>query len=214
MEYLKMTLPIFARLAIVALFLGASPAYATPVLVTVDTSALVGVNADLAFDLVDGGPPANTITLSGFTTNGTLGAFSSSGTVSGAFPGIVTLGDLSFFSEYLQNITLGSTFSFVLDSTNLSADLTSFPDGFSLFLLDHATGLSLVTTSDPTGANALFLWSLGTSTVPDVYSSDTVHVTTELVNAVPEPSTLPLAVVGLIALISFSAFGLWRTRNH
>lgn len=203
-----------ARMALVATFFCATTAYASPILVTVDTSALAGTQADLAFDLIDGGTPANTVTLSGFTTDGTLGSSTPSGDVSGAFLGTVTIGDTSFFNEYLQNETLGSTFSFVLDSTNLPADLTSFPDGFSLFLLDHTTGLSLVTTSDLTGANALFLWSLGTTTQPDVYSSDTGHVTIGPVNPVPEPSTLPLALIGLAMLISFSALGLWRARNH
>jgi hypothetical protein len=213
-ENMKMIGFHLARTLVLAALFVAIPAYASPILVTVDTSALAGTQADLAFDLIDGGPPPNTVTLSGFTTDGTLGASSSTGDVTGAFPGTVTLADTSFFNEYLQNETLGTTFQFILDSTNLPADLTSFPDGFALFLLDHATGLSLVTTSDPTGADALFLWSLGTTTAPDLYSSDTVHVTIGPVNPAPEPSTLSLAMIGIAGLILFSAFGLWRARNR
>ena len=101
------TIGIFlARVAVLAGFLSATPAYASLILVTVDTSALAGTQADLAFDLIDGGPPPNTVTLSEFTTGGTLGASSSTGDVTGAFPGVVTLADTSFFSEYLQNETL------------------------------------------------------------------------------------------------------------
>jgi hypothetical protein len=192
---------LLARVAIVAVFLSATPAYATPILVTVDTSALSGIVADLAFDLIDGGPPGNTVTISGFTTNGTLGASSSTGVVTGTFPGAVTLADTSFFSEYLQQVTLGNSFSFVFDTTGNAPGPTSFPDGFSFFILDHTTGLSLVTTSDPTGANALFLFNIGISALPEIYSSDSVRVTAQAVtNGVPEPGSLALLATALVAL--------------
>ena len=166
-----------ARAALVAAFFGALPASAGSILVTVDTSALAGTQADLAFDLVDGGAPANTVTLSKFTTDGTLGASSAKGSVAGAFPGSVTLSDAPFFSEYLQTETLGKTLSFVIDTTGQAPTGASLPDGFSFFILDHTTGLSLVTTSHPTGANALLLLNIGVEPLPDIYSSDKVTVT-------------------------------------
>src|SRR5215472_13142441 len=89
-----------ARAALVAVFMAAAPASASSILVTVDTSALSGAQADLAFDLVNGGAPANTVTVSKFVTDGTLGASSSKGSVTGAFPASVILSDGSFFSEY------------------------------------------------------------------------------------------------------------------
>lgn len=211
-----MILSYLARALVLATLFVALPAYASPILVTVDTTALSGTNADIAFDLIDGGTPANTITLSSFLTNGTLGAASSTGDVTGVFPGSVTIGDTSFFNEYLQNETLGTRLSFILDSSNLPPDALSLPDGFSMFLLDHTTGLSLVATSDPTGADALFLWSLGTTSAPDVYSSDTVHVTIGPAgpppNPVPEPSTLLLGMIGLLTLMTVSTFWAWRAR--
>ena len=166
-----------ARVALVAAFLSAMPVVASSILVTVDTSALAGTKADLAFNLIDGGAPPNAVTIAGFATDGTLGASSSKGNVTGALPGSVTLADTSFFSEYVQGATLGNSLSFVLNTSGNAPGPASFPDGFSFFLLDHATGLPLVTTSHPTGANALFLFSLGTSTLPDLYSSDKVKVT-------------------------------------
>ncbi|MEP7162697.1 MAG: hypothetical protein ABI747_02940, partial [Candidatus Moraniibacteriota bacterium] len=90
-----------------ASFLVVPVAYATPIQITVDTSSFAGTSAALALDLIDGGSPANSVTVSGFSTTGTLGLNSSIGDVTGAFPGSVTLSDTSFFNEYLQNLTLG-----------------------------------------------------------------------------------------------------------
>src|ERR1700730_5269138 len=85
-------------LAIVVLI--SSRAHALPIQITIDTSSLAGMNAALAFDLINGGPPANSMTISGFASNGTLGAGSSTGGVTGAFPGTVTIMDTAFFNEY------------------------------------------------------------------------------------------------------------------
>src|SRR5687768_10607138 len=124
-----------------------TPVLAEPLKVTVDTAALSGLSATLAFDLIDGGSPGNTVVLSSFTTDGTLGGSSTSGGASGSFPDPVTLPDTSFFSEYLQSITLGTSFSFLFETTGGAADPGSFPDAFSLFILDAAATTSLVDTS-------------------------------------------------------------------
>jgi len=106
-----------ARAVLIAALLGALPAAASSILVTIDTTSLAGTTADLAFDLVNGGAPANTVTISKFATDGTLGASSSKGSVTGSFPGAVTLSDAAFFSEYLQTETLGKSLSFALNTT-------------------------------------------------------------------------------------------------
>lgn len=176
----KIAHPIGLRLAravLVAAFLGALPASASSILVTVDTSALAGTTADLAFDLVNGGAPANSVTISKFATDGALGTSSSKGSVTGAFPASVTLSDGSFFSEYLQTETLGKSLSFVVDTTGLAPAGASLPDGFSFFFLDHTSGKPLFTTSHPTGANALLLLNIGREPLPDLYTSDKVKVT-------------------------------------
>lgn len=187
--------------ALVSFFVLASIATAAPITITVDTSSLSGTSAQLAFDLIDGGPPANSVTISGFVTSGTLGASSSTGDVVGNFPGSVVLSDTSFFNEYLQDITLGNTLSYTFDNTGLSADVISFPDGFSFFLLDPITGLSLASTSDPTGANALFLLGIGTTSGFEIYSGQNFSVT---VQGVPEPSTLYLIaiVIGILGVVA------------
>src|SRR5215470_2991920 len=166
------------------------PASAASILVMVDTTALAGMTADLAFDLVNGGPPANTITISKFTTDGTLGASSAKGSVTGAFPASVVLSDASFFSEYVQTETLGKTLSFVVDTTGLAPAGASLPDGFSFFLLDQGTGLPLFTTSHPTGANALLLLNIGTELLPDIYTSDKVTVTAKVLEDTVPPVTV------------------------
>jgi hypothetical protein len=199
---------MFAANLIRGLALGvlvAIPAQASPLLVTVDTSALAGISAYVAFDLIGGPTPGNTVTLSSFATDGTVGSSSTTGTVSGAFPGTVTLDDTTtFFNEYSQAETLGMTFSFVFDTTaNAPVDPT-FPDSLSLFLLDPATGLPLVTTTDPTTSNALFLFNIGLSTLPDIYISDSVSLTAQPVsNGAPEPGSLPLLAAGIGALLGW-----------
>jgi hypothetical protein len=98
--------------------------------VNVNTTALAGTQVDIAFDFIDGGPPSNdnTVTLSNFLTDGTLGAVSPSGGVSGNLPGTVTLTDPTFFNEYLTGITLGTDFSFQLDATtNRPAPFAGMP---------------------------------------------------------------------------------------
>jgi hypothetical protein len=165
---------------------------AEPIRVTVDTTVLSGTGATLAFDFIDGGAPINTVTLSSFATDGTLGGSSTSGGASGSFPGPVTLPDTGFFSEYLQGLTLGTSFTFVFDTTGGAADPGSFPDAFSLFILDAAAAASLVVTSDPTGANALLLYSIGEASPLAVYAADGISVTVARVNGVPEPGALLL----------------------
>jgi|SRR5208282_2621089 len=163
--------------------------------VTVDTSGLLGTSADLAFDLINGGSASNTLTISDFSTDGTLGGISPTGEVSGTLPGIVTLMDSpsSFFNEYLTGITLGTTFSFEFDATENGPGPSGVPDAFSMFLLDPSTGLPLSTTSDPTGADSLLTINIDGSPL-DVYSNT---VTAALVTPpVPTPETNTLLLLG------------------
>ena len=140
----------FGLVAAVVILIGASGIWGDT-LVSVDTSGLAGTSAQLAFDFIEGGTPSNTITISGFLTDGTLGSASSSGDVSGTLPGTVILNDSSFFNEYLTDITLGSSFSFVFGATANGPDSGSLPDAFSLFLIDPNTGQALFPTTDPSG---------------------------------------------------------------
>lgn len=199
----------WAACLVLAAFLTIPAARAGPIPVTINTSLLAGTGAILAFDFVDGGPPGNTVAILNFNTDGTLGLVSTIGDVSGTLPGQVTLGDASFFNEYAQAIVLVNFISFIFDATANIPDSGSFPDAFSLFLLDPLTGLSLVTTSDPTGANALFLYSIGEPNPLALYASSQVTVS---VQTVPEPGGLVLVLTAL-AIAGLRFRPPWRSKG-
>ena len=108
-------------------------ARATTIQVYIDTSSLGinGQNWDLAFDLTDGNPASNSVSISSFAITG--GALTGAagypmltGNVTGNLsdaPGIVTLNDsspvpMSFFNEYLDNANIGTLITFVLNLTD------------------------------------------------------------------------------------------------
>jgi hypothetical protein len=184
----------------------------TVLAVNVNTTPLAGAQAEIAFDFIDGGPPAsdNTATLSNFLTDGTLGTVSLTGSATGTLPGTVVLSDPTFFNEYLTNITLGTDFSFQLDATTNGPGSGASPDAFSITILDPTTGLPLFGTTDPTGAGTLLLLnidgspngSLSLYTAP----GGQAQVTAASVSAVPESGTFLLLGIGLSgALLLF-----WR----
>jgi murein DD-endopeptidase MepM/ murein hydrolase activator NlpD len=199
MTCVQASLKVWLGYLISLLFVGT--VCAAPVLVTIDTPLLGGTSAQLAFDLIDGGPPASSVSISSFATNGTLGAATVVGGVSGTLPGTVTLTDSDFFNEYLQDITLGTELSFVLDASFMEPDTGGFSDSFSFFLLDPATGLSLAATSDPTGADSLIFADVGGLVT---YASSAFSVTLQPVQAISEPSTLLLSALVLLLLCGTS----------
>lgn len=177
--------------------------------VTVDTASLSGTGATLAFDLTSGGTSSNDVSISAFTTDGSLGANGpNSGSVSGALLGAVTLAasPSSFFNEYLQGTALGSTISFQLDATTNRPTGIGLPDTFALFVLDPTATYSLPTTSDPTGADSLFTLQIDGSSggiVSNYGAGSGVGVT---LTTVPEPGTLGLMALGLLGAIRAATY--------
>lgn len=197
-------------LGYLAALLVAGHAAASAIQVTVDTSGLAGTSANLAFDLIDGsglGDDNNTLTITDFSTDGTLGTASvthgfttnpASDLSSGA-----SLGDSDFFNEFLQGITLGTTLSFRFDTTGILDSPT--PDEFSFYLLTADASASLVSTDDPLLTNALFTFDIGVDTVPQIFTvTDPAGGVTvraaQVTSSVPEPGVLALSIVALFAL--------------
>jgi len=183
-------------------FLSSTFAMADVILdVAVNTTPIEGVAGYLAFDFLGGTPVANnTATISGFTSDATLGAVTPSGDAAGTiFPGPGTLDDTNFFfNEFLQAVTYGTKISFTLDLTTSGS---AIPDNFALYLLDSTQ--NPFPTSDPTGANSLFAINItGLGLTPDIYtsSSATVTITAGGSTAAPEPGSFWLAALAVLAL--------------
>ncbi len=98
--------------------------------VSIDTSALTGTNVQLALDFSDGGPPANGLWVTSFTSDGKLGVQSAIGGVSGNLPGLVSYSDTDFFSELLVCAVLGTAFSFDVAFTQNAPAAGSLPEAF------------------------------------------------------------------------------------
>jgi hypothetical protein len=184
-----------------------------------DTSGLAGDNGYLVFDFISGGGPANALSISDFTTDGTVGASSTTGTVVPiANPPYVIPTELfiddpvsSVFNEYQVAFTFDSTIAFFLDGSENAPGPGNSPDELSIFFLASDDATSLITTSDPTLADTLLTLDLDGSAngVPTVYSVSAplgVSATATLnggpsgpppSSPVPEPSSLWLIALAM-----------------
>jgi len=172
--------------------------------VTVDTG-LSGSPGILVFDFIDGGPPDNSVILSAIVSDGIQGSTSITGNVFGAGPWIFSDTGPSFFNELqIPFNPMGSLLSYSFTTSDNLPDPGPFPDSFSFFILDTDGVTPLITTDDPTGANSIFLYSLGQGGQGLlVYTADQTGFSIAVIpqpSAVPEPGTLALLVVGIMAL--------------
>lgn len=169
--------------------------------INVDTSSLAGTAATLAFDFIDGdGAINNTVQVSNFLTDGSYSSGTDTGDVSGSLNSAVAFGDNQFFNEYLQQITLGSSLQFHLQTSNLFNPGGIAPDSFAFFILDGSANLPLFTTTDSTGSDALFAVDLtGANDGLSVFASAAgLRWTVEAPrNSVPTPGTLSLILAGI-----------------
>jgi len=198
-----------ATLITTIVFLCAPPnATATALNFIVDTSHLAGTGVLLSFDLIGNGIPANRAVINAFKTGAPFGASSATGNVIGTLPLPVTLDDNgNFFNETSVLIpALANDISFTITTTDNGPVTAATPDALSLFLLDPASGMPLFSTNDPTGSDALFLLNIDGSVGGDLrlYAATSNEVLLSAVPAavaLPEPSTLPLALLGLAMLV-------------
>jgi hypothetical protein len=175
--------------------------------VQVNTSSLSGDSGYLDLQFNPGLSPSDpaTVTLSGFTGNGTLvpGAAlgGNTGDVTGTLPGTVTIGNAGAYNDYNEGYTFGSFFD-LLVTLNLptvsgtAASGSSFALG--LYQSDDATQYL-------TAAPSLVEIDLSANGAPTVTSnSPDAQVTTA--TATPEPGSWLLVASGI------SAPWLWRRR--
>jgi hypothetical protein len=172
--------------------------------ISLDTSTLAaGYTGPFGVDFELIGSNGNTVTLSDFSFGGGSagpgGAFITGGST-GDLSGSISLNDTStFFTDFNQQFTPGTTFSFTLDSTLIAPDGT-FPDNFSMVIFSGydpvngydpigLTGGTPIPTTDPSG-NDLFV-NL------DITGADSAPTTYQ---AVPEPSSLLILTTGLIGI--------------
>jgi len=191
-------------LAILGLYLTSANVLASSYTVSVATTALFGTSAQLVFDLIDGGTPANSVTISSFATDGTLGSSSRVGDVSGTLPNTLILNDtVSPINSYLSAITLGNALSFVFETTNNAPDdPNSSPDGFAFYIF-NALGEDITTTADPSGLNALLVLDItGESDEPVPYSGSSPSVPVTITpTAVPIPASSILFLSSLMVVM-------------
>ena len=113
----------------------------------------------VVFNFTSGGrPSSNSLTISSFTTNGALGTMSLPSWSLGLACHNHTAVDptTSVFNEYATDFTFGTSISFVLNATSSGPGPVSSPDELAVFLLGSNGVTSLITSSDPTGADSLF----------------------------------------------------------
>jgi hypothetical protein len=183
---------------------------ATTFNVSFNSTGMSGASAILAFDFIDGGPPSNSVVLSALTSNGTMGATSATGAVTGTARWTFT--DTSFFNELLVSLgPLGTATSFSFTTSDNAPAGGSQPDAFFFSILDPNTLLPLFPTGDSiSGEDALFEFDIGGeapcraslcvySPVPAIQG---FSLTVTPVPSAPEPGTLALLAVGIGALFA------------
>ena len=185
--------------------MGTAVVEAAPIQVTL--SGLGFSSGRIAFDFIDGGEPSNSIKITDSTVMSSPSDFRSGG-VEGSLDSALILRDTAFFTEF-STLYSGDVVSFSFEATNFGPNPGSLPDSFSVLLLTTDLPLtSLLSTSDPTGANVLLQFSIdGTpngqlSIYRDISSG---HPPVQIsIGAVPEPSTSLLLALGAMVGLRLS----------
>jgi hypothetical protein len=210
-----------AASALVCVTFAANVASAAMFDVTVNTSSIAGTTGKLVVDYTVNQPPSGRhVEVHDFVTNSIVAAlpetegglvegnvflppFTTIGASLNSAVGFAEIGGGQFFNELMMNLTFGTTISFELHVPEY-APLT-FPDQVALFLL-RQNGLPLFPTSDPTGADALFIVDISgtlgvtpTAFSPTTLTGTNVNIVTPggETPTIPEPTTITLVMMGL-----------------
>ncbi len=194
--------------------------------VSLDTSQLVAnPTGPFALDFELLGTNGNTVTLTNFSFGGGSagpGSAHLTGLASGdlGIGSSVSLTDntVSFFNDFNQQFTPGSTLTFTMDSTLVAPPSSSAPDNFSMVIFSGydpvhgynpstATGGTAIPTTD--GNNSTFfnfnINGPGSTTV-DSFPSESGDISIT-VTLVPEPSS---GVIVLLSVVCTAAVIFWR----
>ncbi len=168
MKFIKLQLLIVALLFFAATSAFASLSYT----VSVDTASLNGQNGYLYFQYIPVNAAVSTATVSGFATNGTLGAQDTvdvvnGSAVTGTLPGTVVFANTNGINDYDHAIQFGNMMNFLLSFSNPAPggqDGGSSTFSFGLFA-DAVGNIPLLNTTGILGSvpGTLFTVSLDNS---------------------------------------------------
>jgi len=187
-----------------AMLLACQQSIATPIDVTIDTSALSGLSGTLVFDLIDSSTASSSLTINNFSGDFVPGSPSLTGDASGTIAAGFSLTDSQFFNEVAVPVQFGNTTGFSLDFSFGTPEPLEFPDEFSVFLLTSDMSASLFGTGDPSGADSILTYYVdanGTANLSTYDASDgsvTIRASTA---TVPEPSSFALMIVPLVSIL-------------
>lgn len=194
--------------------LGIAAANAAPVRVTL--SGLGFSAGRIAFDFIDGGAPNNSVSITESSLVGGPMDFRSGG-VDGSLDSTLVLSDSAFFTEF-STLYSADVITFTFDPTDLGPSAGSLPDSFSVFLLTPDLPLtSLISTTDPTGADALLQFSIdgtadGQLNIYRDLSPSRVQIQVDM-SVVPEPAPFLLLALGALIGLSFRRHKTIRKNN-
>jgi hypothetical protein len=143
---MRLSRPCWPRGALALAIVTCVAGPASAAVISFDTTTLAGTQGRLDFSLLDGDGVLgnNTITIASIATDGALGLVDCTLGCSGGPPFTIT--EALALGQFLQDLTLGTTFSFDLSFTsNFSG--SGAPDRLSLVLLDPTTNFTLVDTN-------------------------------------------------------------------
>lgn len=170
--------------------------------VDISTATIKGTSGGLDFTFTGGipDPQSATLTISGFTSDGTLGAATSNNTT-GTLPGTVSLGNLfSPPSDYFTTFSFGTTIHFTITFNGpavTSPDHASGDSTFAFSLLDSGDQPVLTHLAGNPGGFAFtaVLDNAGSAAIANQMTTGTVHASAPPAS-IPEPEPWAMALIG------------------